>query len=105
MLINKSKLLWDSILYLSQWLRSMTQMIVQGSKDEKQEHSSSRAVMAHSFNHSTWVAEAGGFLSSKPDWSCERVSRTAQGYTEKPCLQTNKQTNKDFSEAAQGNTG
>jgi hypothetical protein len=29
----------------------------------------SRAVVAHTFNPSTWEAEAGGFLSSRPAWS------------------------------------
>jgi hypothetical protein len=29
------------------------------------------AVMAHPFNPSTWEAEAGGFLSSRPAWSTE----------------------------------
>jgi hypothetical protein len=28
-----------------------------------------RAVVAHAFNASTWKAEAGGFLSSRPVWS------------------------------------
>jgi hypothetical protein len=28
-------------------------------------------VMAHTFNPSTWEAEAGGFLSSRPAWSTE----------------------------------
>jgi hypothetical protein len=32
-----------------------------------------RAVMAHAFNPSTWEAEAGGFLSSRPAWSTEWV--------------------------------
>ena len=27
------------------------------------------AVVAHAFNPSTWEAEAGGFLSSRPAWS------------------------------------
>jgi hypothetical protein len=31
----------------------------------------SRAVVAHTFNPSTWEAEAGGSLSSKPAWSTE----------------------------------
>jgi major histocompatibility complex class I len=31
----------------------------------------SRAVLAHTFNPSTWEAEAGGFLSSRPAWSTE----------------------------------
>jgi hypothetical protein len=29
------------------------------------------AMVAHSFNPSTWEAEAGGFLSSRPAWSTE----------------------------------
>jgi hypothetical protein len=33
------------------------------------EHGPCRAVVAHTFNPSTWEAEAGGFLSSKPAWS------------------------------------
>ena len=28
-------------------------------------------VVAHTFNASTWEAEAGGFLSSSPAWSTE----------------------------------
>jgi hypothetical protein len=42
-------------------------------------------VVAHAFNPSTWEAEAGGFLSSKPAWSTESVPGQP-GYTEKPCL-------------------
>jgi hypothetical protein len=30
-------------------------------------------VVAHAFNSSTWEAEAGGFLSSRPAWSTECV--------------------------------
>ena len=33
---------------------------------------------------STWEAEAGGFLSSKPTWYSE--FQDSPGYTEKPCL-------------------
>jgi hypothetical protein len=29
--------------------------------------------VAHAFNPSTWEAEAGGFLSSRPDWSTKWV--------------------------------
>jgi hypothetical protein len=29
------------------------------------------AVVAHAFSPSTWAAEAGGFLSSRPAWSTE----------------------------------
>jgi hypothetical protein len=55
----------------------------------------SLAVVVHAFHPSTWEAEAGGFLRSRPAWSTE-----FQVYTEKSCLkknktkQTNKQTNK-----------
>jgi hypothetical protein len=31
------------------------------------------AVVAHTFNPSTWEAEAGGFLSSRPAWFTEWV--------------------------------
>jgi hypothetical protein len=31
----------------------------------------SRAVVVHAFNPSTWEAEAGRFLSSRPAWSTE----------------------------------
>ena len=34
-------------------------------------HSSSQAVVAHAFKPSTWEAEAGRFLSSRPVWSTE----------------------------------
>ena len=30
-------------------------------------------MVAHTFNPSTWEAEAGGFLSSRPAWSTEWV--------------------------------
>jgi hypothetical protein len=39
-------------------------------------------VVAHAFNPSTWEAEAGGFLSSRPAWF-----QDTQGYTEKPYLE------------------
>jgi hypothetical protein len=46
----------------------------------------SQVVMAaHTFNSSTWEAEAGGFLGSRPAWS-KRV--TGQGYTEKVLKKT-----------------
>jgi hypothetical protein len=44
-------------------------------------------VVAHTFNPSTWEAEAGGFLSS----------RTARA-TEKPCLKKNKKKQKKWME-------
>jgi hypothetical protein len=39
----------------------------------KRKRHKSQAVVAHAFNPSTWEAEAGGFLSSRPAWSTERV--------------------------------
>jgi hypothetical protein len=36
-----------------------------------QDTTTRRAVVAHAFNPSTWEAEAGGFLSSRPAWSTE----------------------------------
>jgi hypothetical protein len=32
-----------------------------------------RAMVAHAFNPSTWEAEAGGFLGSRPAWSTKWV--------------------------------
>jgi hypothetical protein len=40
-------------------------------KKRKEKESSSRAVVAHAFDPSTWEAEAGRFLSSRPAWSTE----------------------------------
>jgi hypothetical protein len=36
-----------------------------------EKHNSSQAMVAHAFNPSTWEAEAGRFLSSRPAWSTE----------------------------------
>jgi hypothetical protein len=58
--------------------------------------------VAHAFNPSTWEAEAGRFLSSRPAWSTE-------GVPEQPVLhretlsQTNKQTNKQTHEQTNKN--
>jgi hypothetical protein len=46
-------------------------------------------MVAHAFNPNTREAEAGGFLSSRPAWSTERVPGS-QDYTEKPCLEKTK---------------
>ena len=46
----------------------------------------SRAVVAHPFNPSTWEAEAGGFLSSRPA-GLQSEFQDSQRYTEKPCLE------------------
>jgi hypothetical protein len=45
---------------------------------------SHRAVVAHAFNPSTWEAEAGGFLSSRPA-GLQSEFQDSQRYTEKPC--------------------
>jgi hypothetical protein len=50
-------------------------------------------MVAHAFNPSTWKAEAGGFLSSRPAWSTE--FQDSQGYTEKPCLEKPKPKKKE----------
>jgi hypothetical protein len=42
-----------------------------GGLKEKLKVGCSLAVVAHSFNPSTWEAEAGRFLSSRPSWSAE----------------------------------
>jgi hypothetical protein len=44
-------------------------------------HFDCSAVVVHAFNHSTWEAEAGGFLS-QPGLQSEFQGN--QGYTEKP---------------------
>jgi hypothetical protein len=46
----------------------------------------------NTFNPSTQEAEAGGFLSSRPAW-LQSEFQDRQGYTEKPCLEKQKQTN------------
>jgi hypothetical protein len=39
--------------------------------EELEKESKGRAVVAHAFNPSTFEAEAGRFLSSRPAWSTE----------------------------------
>jgi hypothetical protein len=45
--------------------------------------------VAHAFNPSTWEAEAGGFLSSRPAWSTES-SRTVRATQRNPVLKKKK---------------
>jgi hypothetical protein len=54
-------------------------------------------VVVHAFNPSTWEAEAGGFLSSRPAWTTDLQSefQDSQGYTKKPCLKKQKQKQKN----------
>jgi hypothetical protein len=44
-------------------------------------------VVAHTFNPSTWEAEAGGFLSSRPARATQRnpVSKNQKGKKKKKC--------------------
>ena len=43
-------------------------------------------VVVHAFNPSTWEAERGRPLEFKASLVYRSSSRTAQGYTKKPCL-------------------
>jgi hypothetical protein len=45
-------------------------------------------VVAHAFNPSTWEAEAGRFLSSRPA-GLQSEFQDSHGFTEKPCLKKN----------------
>jgi hypothetical protein len=51
-------------------------------------------VVAHAFNPSTWEAEAGGFLSSRPAWTTKWVPGQPELYRETLSQKTNKQTKK-----------
>jgi hypothetical protein len=51
----------------------------------------SQAVVADTFNLSTWEVEAGRFLSSKPAWSKSKF-QDIQDYTEKPCHEKKQKT-------------
>jgi hypothetical protein len=54
------------------------------------------AVVAHAFNPSTWEAETGGFLSSRPAWSLYRVSsRTARATQRNPVSKKKKKKKKE----------
>jgi hypothetical protein len=44
-------------------------------------------IVAHTFNPSTWEAEAGRSLNSRPPWATDRVSGQPRLHTEKPCLE------------------
>jgi hypothetical protein len=46
--------------------------------------------VAHTFKPSTWEAEAGGFLSSRPAWSTERVPGQPGLYRERNPVSKNK---------------
>jgi hypothetical protein len=50
-------------------------------------------VVVHTFNPSTWEAEAGGFLSLSPGWSTES-SRTARATQRNPVSKNQKKKKK-----------
>lgn len=51
------------------------------------------AVVVHSFNLSTWEAEAGGTLSSRLGWSTEQ--QDSQGYKEKSCPKSQREKERE----------
>jgi hypothetical protein len=51
-------------------------------------------MVGHAFDTSTWEAEAGEFLSSRPAWESE--FQDSQGYTEKHCLRKKKKSREKF---------
>jgi hypothetical protein len=54
-----------------------------------------QALVAHTFNPSTWEAEAGGFLEFEASLVyIQREFQDSQGYTEKPCLEKPKHKTK-----------
>ena len=55
-------------------------------------------VMAHAFNPSTWEAEAGRFLSSRPAWSTEWVPGQPELYRETLSQKTNNNNKKKFNQ-------
>jgi hypothetical protein len=52
-------------------------------------------VVTHAFNPSTWEAEAGRFLSLRPQPGLQREFQDSQGNIEKPCLEKQNKT-KDY---------
>jgi hypothetical protein len=58
-----------------------------------------RAVVAHTFNPSTWEAEAGGFLSSRPAWVPGQPGLHRETLSRKNPKKQNKQANKTTTSA------
>jgi hypothetical protein len=50
-------------------------------------------MVAHTFNSSTWEAEAGGFLSSRPAWSTESVPGQPRLLQRNPVSKNNNNNN------------
>jgi hypothetical protein len=87
--------------YFSCWLPSMAHLH-HFKNEETKAQKASLAVVAHAFNPSTWEAEAGRFLSSRPAWSTEWVPGQPGLYRE-TLSPTNKQTNKQTNNPTQPN--
>jgi hypothetical protein len=51
-------------------------------------------VVVHAFNPSTWKAEAGGFLSSRPAWSTKVSSKTVRAIQRNPVSKKKKKKKK-----------
>jgi hypothetical protein len=60
-------------------------------------------MVAHTFDPSSWEAEAGGSLSLRPAWSTKQVLGQT-GYTEETCFCVDK-TNKETSKQVDCGTG
>jgi hypothetical protein len=52
-------------------------------------------MVAHAFNPSTWEAEAGEFLSSRPPWVYRVSSRTPRATQRNPVSKNQKKKKKD----------
>ena len=73
---------------------------VQHTGDIHKRKQSSREVVAHAFNASTWEAEAGGFLSSRPAWSTKWVPGQPGLYRETLSRKKNKNKQKKSKQSA-----
>jgi hypothetical protein len=52
-------------------IQSVTVYLKGVSNNNNNNNNKGQAVVVHAFNPSTWEAEAGGILSSRPTWSTE----------------------------------
>jgi hypothetical protein len=64
-----------------------------GKESSLRTHTGQLGVVAHAFNPSTWEAEAGRFLSSRPAWSTGLPGQPGL-YREKHCLEKPKKKRK-----------
>jgi hypothetical protein len=59
--------------------------------------------VVHAFNPSTWEAEAGGFLSSRPAWSTDCVPGQPELHRETPSQEKKTKQNKKKNKNPQTN--